>query len=196
MSKHAEITEYRRCVGVMLINKAGLVWVGRRFDKQNDEGKGHWWQMPQGGIDKGEDPAVAALRDAILRAGLPGVTMQGLDPKYTLILVDGQRAKGVELGLVGRLTKNWSVAGGYAYQDGEILATQSATVLAGARLAQLPRHTVSLWNRYDLSKQWGAGVGLIYRDAIFASTDNTVRLPGFVRVDAAIFHRFDLATLT
>lgn len=63
MTKHPEITEYRACVGVMLINKAGLVWVGRRFDKENDEGKGHWWQMPQGGIDKGEDPRVAALRE-------------------------------------------------------------------------------------------------------------------------------------
>jgi putative (di)nucleoside polyphosphate hydrolase len=63
MSKHDEITEYRRCVGVMLINKAGLVWIGRRFDKQNDEGKGHWWQMPQGGIDKGEDVRAAALRE-------------------------------------------------------------------------------------------------------------------------------------
>ena len=63
MTKHKEITAYRPCVGVMLINTAGLVWIGRRFDKQNDEGKGHWWQMPQGGIDKGEDPRAAALRE-------------------------------------------------------------------------------------------------------------------------------------
>jgi len=63
MTKTDKITEYRPCVGVMLINKAGLVWVGRRFDKQNDEGKGHWWQMPQGGIDKGEDVPTAALRE-------------------------------------------------------------------------------------------------------------------------------------
>jgi catecholate siderophore receptor len=106
------------------------------------------------------------------------------------VLVDGQRAKGVELGAVGRVTKHWSIAGGYAYQDGRLLATQSATVLAGARLAQLPRHTLSLWNRYDLTKQWGVGLGVIYRDAIFAATDNTVTLPGFVRVDAAMFHQF------
>jgi putative (di)nucleoside polyphosphate hydrolase len=58
-----EITAYRRCVGVMLLNPQGLVWIGRRFDKQNDEGKGHWWQMPQGGIDDGEDPKPAALRE-------------------------------------------------------------------------------------------------------------------------------------
>lgn len=107
------------------------------------------------------------------------------------ILVDGQRAKGVELGATGRLSKKWSIAGGYAYQDGRIKATQSATVVAGARLAQLPRHTLSLWNRYDLSAQWGVGIGAIYRDAIFTSTDNTVTLPGFVRFDAAVFYRFN-----
>ncbi len=49
---------YRPCVGVMLINREGLVFVGRRID-QTVEG----WQMPQGGIDDGETPAVAALRE-------------------------------------------------------------------------------------------------------------------------------------
>jgi putative (di)nucleoside polyphosphate hydrolase len=48
---------YRPCVGVMLVNAAGLIWVGRRIDTPNG------WQMPQGGIDPGETPAVAALRE-------------------------------------------------------------------------------------------------------------------------------------
>ena len=105
------------------------------------------------------------------------------------LLVDGQRAKGVELGLTGRLTASWSIVVGYAYQDGTIRTTQSATIVAGARLAQLPRHTFSLWNRYDVNRQWGLGLGTIYRDEMFAATDNIVRLPGFVRFDAAIFCR-------
>ena len=37
MSKPAEITAYRPCVGVMLLNSQGLVWIGRRFEKQNAE---------------------------------------------------------------------------------------------------------------------------------------------------------------
>jgi len=49
---------YRPCVGVMLINQEGLVFVGRRID-QTIEG----WQMPQGGIDLGESPEQAALRE-------------------------------------------------------------------------------------------------------------------------------------
>jgi putative (di)nucleoside polyphosphate hydrolase len=49
---------YRPCVGVMLINREGFVFVGRRID-QTVEG----WQMPQGGIDGDETPAEAALRE-------------------------------------------------------------------------------------------------------------------------------------
>ena len=58
-----EIVAYRPCVGVMLLNAQGLVWIGRRFEKQNDDGIGKWWQMPQGGIDEGEDPAKAVIRE-------------------------------------------------------------------------------------------------------------------------------------
>lgn len=63
MVVHPEITAYRPCVGIMLLNPEGLVWIGRRFQKKNDEGTGKWWQMPQGGIDSDEDPARAALRE-------------------------------------------------------------------------------------------------------------------------------------
>lgn len=55
---------YRRCVGVMLLNAQGRAFVGRRAERDDaPEGAGHWWQMPQGGIDAGEDPAVAAARE-------------------------------------------------------------------------------------------------------------------------------------
>ncbi|MCC0016226.1 MAG: RNA pyrophosphohydrolase [Rhodobiaceae bacterium] len=55
---------YRPCVGVMLLNARGQVWVGRRTDHETDaEGPGNWWQMPQGGVDEGEDPRTAASRE-------------------------------------------------------------------------------------------------------------------------------------
>jgi len=55
---------YRPCVGVMLVNAAGLAFVGKRIDTrgQPDEG-GVYWQMPQGGIDEGEELREAALRE-------------------------------------------------------------------------------------------------------------------------------------
>lgn len=53
---------YRRGVGVMLFNPAGLVFVAKRKDTAG-ESAGEAWQMPQGGIDQGEEPRAAALRE-------------------------------------------------------------------------------------------------------------------------------------
>ena len=118
-------------------------------------------------------------------------------PAGQLMLVDGQRVKGVEVGLSGRVTRKWSMAGGYAHQDGEISSDQSAAVRRGATLAQTPTNTFSFWNRYDFTPQLGVGVGIINRDDMFAATENVViaasnvTLPGYTRVDAAVFMGFN-----
>ena len=52
-------TDYRPCVGVMLVNRHGHAFVGKRIDTR----EGDWWQMPQGGVDKGEDLTSAVLRE-------------------------------------------------------------------------------------------------------------------------------------
>lgn len=103
-------------------------------------------------------------------------------------LVKAQRSEGFELELSGDITQAWSVAGGYAYQDARITRAVPG-MPAGTRLAQVPRHSASLWNRYDFTPAWGVGLGVIYRGEVFATTSNTVQLPSFTRVDAAIFHR-------
>ncbi|MEZ5898589.1 MAG: RNA pyrophosphohydrolase [Hyphomicrobiaceae bacterium] len=67
---------YRPCVGIMVINREGLVWIGCRADAQNDaEGRGAWWQMPQGGIDEQEDPKAAALRELYEETGIRSVSL-------------------------------------------------------------------------------------------------------------------------
>ena len=65
---------YRPCVGVMLVNAAGHVFVGQRLD--NDAPA---WQMPQGGVDKGEEPRAAALRELWEETGVTAdlVTVEG-----------------------------------------------------------------------------------------------------------------------
>jgi catecholate siderophore receptor len=129
-----------------------------------------------------------ALTAAVYRLDRTNVAIPDpLDPSLS-ILVDGQRTAGVELGLSGHVTEAWSVFGSYAYQDGELTATASSTAVDGATLAQLPEHKVSLWNRYQLTPAWGLGLGLMYQSEMFTSTDNTVTLPSFTRVDAAVFY--------
>jgi putative (di)nucleoside polyphosphate hydrolase len=54
---------YRPCVGVLVLNRAGLVFIGRRIEGPEHVDATHAWQMPQGGIDKGEEPWPAALRE-------------------------------------------------------------------------------------------------------------------------------------
>ncbi len=56
---------YRRNVGIMVVNTDGLVWVGQRKDRYQDA-----WQMPQGGVDKGEDARAAALRELEEETGI------------------------------------------------------------------------------------------------------------------------------
>jgi putative (di)nucleoside polyphosphate hydrolase len=72
---HPEITAYRPCVGIMLLNAKGLVWIGRRFEKQNDDGVGKWWQMPQGGVDEGEDLQAAAKRELYEETGVTSASL-------------------------------------------------------------------------------------------------------------------------
>ncbi len=73
----AEDLPYRPCVGVMILNRAGLVWAGRRIPAENSEydGSPQLWQMPQGGIDKGEDPLTAAYRELYEETGMKTVTL-------------------------------------------------------------------------------------------------------------------------
>ncbi len=107
------------------------------------------------------------------------------------ILVDGQRVRGVELGASGQVTDQWSIIASYAYQDGELTATASATARDGATLAQLPKHSAALWNRYDFTEMWGAGLGVIHQGKRYTSTDNLVSLPSYTRFDAALYFTLD-----
>ena len=77
--------------------------------------------------------------------------------------------------------------GGYAYQDGEITGTQSATIVKGNAVPFQPRNTFTLWNRCDFTPWLGAGLGVINQSSYFPSADNQVRVPGFTRVDGAPF---------
>jgi catecholate siderophore receptor len=52
----------------------------------------------------------------------------------------------------------------------------------------VPRHSFSLWNRYDVSDRLGVGLGVIARTKSYATISNAVKLPGYARVDAALYY--------
>jgi catecholate siderophore receptor len=105
-----------------------------------------------------------------------------------IVQTGSQRTKGFELGVTGRLTSKWLVAGGYSYQDA-FVTSATAAAREGAQVAQVPHDTFSLWNNYQVLPKLGAALGILYRTDMFATIDNTVTLPGYTRVDLAAFYR-------
>jgi catecholate siderophore receptor len=108
------------------------------------------------------------------------------DPTRT-VQTGSQRTEGFELGVAGNVTEKWLIAGGYAYQDAKITST-TATAVKGARVGQVPRNNISLWNKYQFLPSFAAGIGVIYRSDMFATIDDSVTLPGYTRVDAALYY--------
>lgn len=104
------------------------------------------------------------------------------------VLTGAQRSRGIELGLERSISDRWQVSAGYAWQKAEITKT-TASAPAGREVPLVPRHSFSLWNRYDVSKAFGVGLGVIARSSSFASISNNVKLPAYARVDAAAYYK-------
>jgi catecholate siderophore receptor len=130
-----------------------------------------------------------ALTAAAYQLDRTNVIVTGGDGVSTF-LAKGQSTKGVELGVSGKITSAWSTSGGYAYQEGKISGAQEGAAV-GATLGQLPTHTLSLWNKYNFTPMFGAGLGVINRSNMFTTADNTVNLPGYTRLDGALYAKID-----
>jgi len=103
-----------------------------------------------------------------------------------IVQTGSQRTNGYEVGVSGALSRLWSVSGGYAYQDAFVTSATTAAV-AGAQVAQVPHHTFSLWNLVQVHPRVSAGLGIVSRSDMFAAIDDTVTLPKYTRVDAAVY---------
>ncbi|CAM8374778.1 Fiu Outer membrane receptor for monomeric catechols [Candidatus Methylopumilus universalis] len=116
------------------------------------------------------------------------------------IIVDGQVTKGFELGVAGKLFDSYSMYGGYTYQDAEITKNQGTgdpQITSGTPLGHVPKHTFSLWNKYEMNETWSAALGIVSRSDMFAATPTTstaVKLPGYARLDAAIYANINKQT--
>ena len=109
------------------------------------------------------------------------------DPLNPLVSINigMTRTQGIELAATGQITPAWQVHGGYSYQDATLAGNDSV------RLGQVPKHQASLWNRFEVSDAFAAGLGIIHQSSQFAAirtAANTTLLPAFTRVDAALYY--------
>jgi catecholate siderophore receptor len=107
------------------------------------------------------------------------------------IVSGSHKIQGFETALNGYVTKDWQSQIGYAYTDARITGATSATVLPGNRVQLVPYNQFSWWNKYQINPTWAAAVGVIYFSDSYASSDDSVRLPGFVRFDAAVYAKIN-----
>ncbi len=100
---------YRPCVGIMLINVQGLVLVGRRKAKRSPDiaPNEHEWQMPQGGIDEGETPYRAALRELREETSVRSVRFLAEAPDWLSYDLPGDITKKTWRGRFRGQTQKW-----------------------------------------------------------------------------------------
>ena len=137
------------------------------------------------------------LSAAVFRLDKDDVRARNPSGNGQFVKTGQQRTQGVELGLQGEVRPWWQVHAGYAYLDAQVRKALNtgtdagaAAIPAGRRLALVPRHSLSLWNRITLGAGWGAGLGVVYQDESYASISNAVRLPAFTRADGALYYAF------
>lgn len=100
---------YRTCVGVFLVGPSGGVFVGRRRDKNKREhvAPGFEWQMPQGGVDSGEDPYAAALRELHEETNVASTTLIAEAPAWFAYDLPPDVAKEAWRGKYRGQTQKW-----------------------------------------------------------------------------------------
>lgn len=96
------------------------------------------------------------------------------------------RTEGGELALTGYITDQWEISAGFGHQ----IALVTEGDGAGNEVPWVPHNTFSLWNRYQFTPMWGAGIGVVHKTDFYAALNNEVQVPGYTRVDAALY--FDL----
>jgi catecholate siderophore receptor len=98
-----------------------------------------------------------------------------------------QRNQGLEVELQGQLTSGTRLSTSYTYNDAKIV--ESNDIRVGNRAEMTPAHNASIWLQQVLSETLSGGIGVLAHSEQYALTDNTVRLPGYARLDLALSYR-------
>jgi catecholate siderophore receptor len=106
---------------------------------------------------------------------------------------DEQRNQGIEIGVTGLITRDWTVTANYTHMDSE--TTKSSTPAnVGKRVQFVPEHAAALWTTYEAMRdtpyQFTLGGGITYRSQAYLNAANTAEVPGNFTLDALISHNF------
>jgi iron complex outermembrane receptor protein len=110
-------------------------------------------------------------------------------PYYNVVTIGEARSRGLEWDVSGQLTSRLSLIGSYAYTDAKVVKDP---LYQGTQLANVARHTASLWARYAIDSQWSVGGGVFAQSHRQGDSANTFQLPGYARFDAMLAYRFGL----
>ena len=109
------------------------------------------------------------------------------------------RVRGFEAGVSGRIKPNWQVLAGYTYLNAEIVKAGNQDAIAGAAkgntLANTPKNSGSVWTVYNLTREWEVGTGVVYMSDRYASNNNAVKAPDYLRWDGTLAYvqpKYDL----
>lgn len=104
------------------------------------------------------------------------------------ILTGKTNTQGAEIGANGYVTDWWQIAGGYAFTDARIESNVSTIFVKGNTVGLVPFNSISLWNKFDITRELGIGIGVIHQTHTFATSDDSVRLPSYTRFDLGLFY--------
>ncbi len=114
------------------------------------------------------------------------------DPLNTTVqILDGlARSQGFEVGAAGKITDKWQIMTGYTYLDTRIVKNSDLSQ-QGRWLPNAPRHNITLWTTYDVTRAWTVGGGTTYQSMAYANTTNTAYVPEFWKFDAMLSYKVD-----
>jgi putative (di)nucleoside polyphosphate hydrolase len=137
-----DFANYRACVGIMLLNKQGLVFIGRRKKHRPEIAvPGYEWQMPQGGIDEGEKPYEAARRELYEETNVSSTRLLAEAPDWYCYEMPQDFAKSSRKGRYRGQRQKW-IALRFEGEDSEIDITAPAGV-------EHPEFDAWRWERMD-----------------------------------------------
>ncbi len=128
-----------------------------------------------------------SLTAALFNLDRESYTSVDPDDPSQITVIDASETSGSEVQLVGSFTERWSISTSYAHLDGKVQVVGGGGN-DGNATRQTPDNMFSIWNNYQYSDKLSFGFGATYQDSFFVREDNSVAVPGYTRVDAAVYY--------